>query len=88
MTFGDIIDSVFTFAQASEAFHYLWSAKHVGKIIIKINQCGLSGMESLVPAASRIEHLYGLANHQPYEHASRLRLRPAIGQLTRDHTTF
>ena len=35
MRFGEIIDRKFSFGQASEAFAYLWSGKHIGKIVIE-----------------------------------------------------
>lgn len=34
MRFDDIVDRTFNFEEAEEAFEYLWSGKHVGKIVI------------------------------------------------------
>jgi threonine dehydrogenase-like Zn-dependent dehydrogenase len=35
--FEDIIDKTFGFAQAGEAIEYLWSGKHVGKVVIDLD---------------------------------------------------
>ena len=36
LRFGDIIAQKFTFEKAGEAMDYLWSGKHVGKVIVEI----------------------------------------------------
>lgn len=36
MRFDDIVDKTFSFERAEEALEYLWSGKHVGKIVIEI----------------------------------------------------
>lgn len=36
MTFGHLVDRVFSFDQAEEAFAYLESQTHVGKVIIEM----------------------------------------------------
>jgi len=36
MGFSEIMDKVFPFEEASDAFAYLWSGKHVGKVVIEI----------------------------------------------------
>ena len=38
MRFEDIIDKKFSFEQAEEAFEYLWSGKHSGKVVIEVIQ--------------------------------------------------
>ena len=34
---GPLIDRTFGFEEAKEAFHYLGQAKHVGKVVIKMD---------------------------------------------------
>jgi NADPH-dependent curcumin reductase CurA len=36
MRFEDVIDREFGFADASNAFEYLWSGKHTGKVVIAV----------------------------------------------------
>ena len=36
MRFDDVVDKKFGYDQAPEAFEYIWSGKHVGKIVIEI----------------------------------------------------
>jgi NADPH:quinone reductase-like Zn-dependent oxidoreductase len=36
MSFSEIVDKTFPFKKAAEAFEYLWSGKHVGKVVIEI----------------------------------------------------
>ena len=36
MRFTDVIDKIYRFEEASEAFAYLWSGKHTGKIVIEM----------------------------------------------------
>lgn len=31
-----LVDRVFTFEDSAEAFEYLWSGSHVGKVVIKL----------------------------------------------------
>jgi threonine dehydrogenase-like Zn-dependent dehydrogenase len=35
--FEDIIDKRFSFFKAAEALEYLWSGKHVGKVVIELD---------------------------------------------------
>lgn len=37
MSFQELIDKRFPFSQASDAFRYLWSGKHVGKVVIEVS---------------------------------------------------
>lgn len=36
MRLGDIVDKVFGFERAEEAFGYLWEGRHVGKVVIEL----------------------------------------------------
>jgi NADPH-dependent curcumin reductase CurA len=36
MRFVDLVDKVFDFARAEEAFGYLWEGRHVGKVVIEL----------------------------------------------------
>ena len=36
LRFEDVIDRRFAFAEAAEAFEYLWEGKHVGKVVIEM----------------------------------------------------
>jgi NADPH:quinone reductase-like Zn-dependent oxidoreductase len=36
MTFREIVDKVYPFDEAFDAFARLWSGKHVGKVVIAI----------------------------------------------------
>lgn len=36
MRFGDIVDKLFGFEKAEEAFGYLWQRRHVGKVVIEV----------------------------------------------------
>ena len=35
--FEDVIDKTFPFEKAAEAIEYLWSGKHVGKIVVEVS---------------------------------------------------
>lgn len=43
--FDDIIDRRYAFDQAEEAFAYVWSGKHVGKVLIEMSKAGGAGVE-------------------------------------------
>jgi hypothetical protein len=36
--FTDVIDRTFPFGRAEEAFDYVWSGKHVGKVVIEMEK--------------------------------------------------